>query len=103
MIDIYAPAAPGSLMRCAVLDRPGIYRLARRDCELYSIQIVGAGDWGRARALTGRGRPVFSMPSTFTGSFWLSGGLEDGLIMELFALNYMTFEVNWRETDRRLV
>jgi hypothetical protein len=103
LVDVFAPAAPGSLMRMAVLDRPGRYRLARRSCEVYSIQIVSAGDWGKAWARTGTGRPVWHQPSTFTGSFWLSGGCEDGLIMELFALNTIIFEVNWREPDRRLI
>lgn len=103
LIDVYTPAAPGSLMRTAVLDKPGHYRLARRDCELYSVQIINAGDWARARALTGEGRPVWYQPSTFTGSFWLCGGLEGGLIMELDALETVCFAINWRESDRSIV
>ena len=102
-LDIYTPAAPGSLMRSAVLDRPGIYRLARRDCEIYSIQVLNAGDWSRARIMTGRDRAVWYMPSVFTGSFWLSGGLEDGLIAELSAMNFIILSINWREPDRSIV
>lgn len=101
--DVYAPALPGSLMRCALLDRPGKFRLARRDCELYSVQIINAGDWGRLWAKTGRDRSVFHQPSTFTGSFVLGGGCEDGLIMELHSIDTFCVEINWREPDRSLI
>jgi len=90
-------------MRMAFVEGPGAFRLARRDCELYSVQIVMPGDWGKAWFKTGRGRPIFHMPSTFTGSFVLGGGCEDGLILELYALKFIAFEVNWREPDRRLI
>lgn len=102
-IDLRAPAAPGSLMRTLVIDKPGLYRLARRDCELYSVQIINAGDWGKAWARTGNGRPIWHQPSTFTGSFWLSAGCEEGLLVELLALNSICFSFNWREPDRLMV
>jgi hypothetical protein len=103
LVDVHVPAAPGSLMRSHVIDRPGRFRLARRDCELYSVQILNAGDWARAKCLAGSGRGIWYQPSTFTGSFWLSAGCEEGLIFELFALNCGIFAINWREPDRKVV
>lgn len=103
IVDIYTPASPGSLMRTAVLTKPGLYRLARRDAELYSVQITNAGDWGKAWMKTGTGRPVWHQVSTFTGSFWLQAGCEDGIIAELLALHTMCISVNWRERDRRTI
>lgn len=90
-------------MRVALLDLPGRYRLARRDCELYSVQILNAGDWGKAWAFDGEGRPVFHQPSTFTGSFWLGGFCRGGLVVELIALNIIVFQINWRERTRDLL
>lgn len=106
MIDVYVTPSPSSLMRCARVARPGRFRLARRACELYSVQIVGGGTFTRVRASTGSGRHVWEMPSSFTGSFWLSGGLEDGLIVEIHATDEVScpnLTVNWREQDRRVV
>lgn len=103
-IDVYAPSAPGSLMRSIRLNRPGLWRLARRSCEAYSVMIVSAGAWGRFRVTDGAGRPVFMQPSTFTGSFWLGGGCEGGLLVEIDARDSATnLTVNWREPDARII
>ena len=103
-IDIRVPAAPGSLMRSHVVDKIGRFRLCRRDCELYSVQIMNAGAFARATVTDGAGRRVWHQPSTFTGSFWLSGGLEGGLIVEVHSKDMAAhLMINWREKDRDLV
>lgn len=92
-------------MRCARIHRPGSFRLARRDAELYSVQIVGGGTFTRIRLLTGAGREIFEQPSSFTGSFWLSAGCEDGLVCEIHARDEASspnLTINWREPDRRM-
>lgn len=104
--DLYARPSPGVLMRTVALLEPGLYRLARRTCELYCVQIVGSGAWGRAQMLTGAGRPVWEQPSTFTGSFVLGGECEDGLIANLHCLkpsDAINFTISWREPDREVV
>ncbi len=106
VIDIYTPSAPGSLMRAARVDSEGVYRLARRDCELYSIMIVSAGAWGRLRVTDGNGRSLFLQPSTFSGSFWLSAGAEDGLLVHVGVRSdgdAGSFTINWREEDMDMV
>lgn len=102
--DVYTPPAPGSLMRAASITLPGTWRLARRDAELYSVQIVSSGAWGRARVSDGNERALWFQPSTFTGSFWLGAGAEDGLLVELSALDVAAnLTVNWRERDQRVL
>jgi hypothetical protein len=104
VIDLYAPPAPGSLMRSIRLSRSGLWRLARRTCELYSVMIVSAGSWGRFQCSDAAGNSKFIQPSTFTGSFWLGGCCEGGLIVELDARDCATnLTVNWREPDARMV
>jgi len=102
--DIYAACAPGSLMRSATVDDLGITRFARRSCELYSVQVLSAGAWIRARVLTGTGRLLWFQPSAFTGSFVLMAGAEDGLMLEMGGLNRgATIMLNWRESDARII
>ncbi len=106
IVDIFASPSPSSLMRCARVARPGAFRLARRSCELYSVQIVGGGTWTRIRLLSGSLRPLWEQPSSFTGSFWLSCGSEHGLIVQLSAKDEVScpnLTINWRESDRRVV
>lgn len=82
---------------------PGLFRLARRWCELYSVQIVGSGTWSRIRCLDGNLVPKFEQISTFTGSFWLSAGCEGGLIVEVYSkyvADCPNLTINWREKDR---
>ena len=103
--DIRSPCAPGSLMRAAHLTAPGRFRLARRDAELYSVQITSAGAAGRIVVETGDGREVFRQPSTFTGSFWLSGYCEGGIVVILHAPDEYTaphVTINWREQTREM-
>ena len=103
-IDLYAACAPGSLMRAQIVDKIGLFRLARRSCELYSVQIASAGAWARVNVMNGLGRVIFPMPSPFTGSFWLSGGAEDGLLVEVGGLDRgPMLIINYREPDSELV
>lgn len=104
--DIYVEPSPSSLMRCARVARPGAFRLSRRDCELYSIQIVGGGTWTRIRLMDGNWRVVWEQPSAFTGSFWLSAACSDGLICEVHARDETScpnLTLNWRERTRQVV
>ena len=106
IVDIMVEAHPRSLMRSARVSRPGVFRLARRDCELYSVQIVGGGTFTRVRMMAGSWRPIWEQPSSFTGSFWLSAGCEDGLLCEIHALDEVSspnLTINWRERDRKTV
>jgi hypothetical protein len=104
VIDLYAPSAPGSLMRSIRLNSGGLFRLARRSCELYSVMIVSAGAWGRFVLMDAAGRALFMQPSTFTGSFVLNGGADGGLLCEIDCRDAATFlTVNWREPDARMV
>ena len=105
MIDIYAPAAPGSLTRSVQLFAAGKYRLARRHAELYSVQIAAAGAWGRAAVYNGRGRPLWLQPSAFTGSFVIMGGAEGGIVVDLSGSGEIApmLTINWREKDAEIV
>lgn len=104
--DVITPPAPGSLMRSTWLTRAGVYRLARRDAELYSVLISSSGAWGRFSVSNGLGRPLFFMPSPFTGSFWLSAHAEGGIVVELAAMNpsdAADVTIAWRERDQKLI
>lgn len=101
--DLFAPAAPGSLMRSILVEGPGRFRIARRNCEIYSVQIPTCGDLAKFRLLDACGETKFFMPTVFTGSFWLSAGCDGGLIAELDALNVVTIVINYREPDQKLV
>lgn len=107
IVDEYVPSAPGSLMRSLVIDRLGFTRVCRRPCELYSVQIIRAGAWVRARVLTGSGRALWFQPSTFTGSFVLNAGVgedEPGLILEMGGRDSAAhITLNWREPDQRII
>lgn len=107
IIDEYAVCAPGSLMRSHTIERLGITRVCRRPCELYSVQILSAGAFCRARVLTGSGRPLWFQPSTFTGSFVLMAGVgedEPGLMLEMGGYDRgATITLNWREADKRII
>jgi len=88
-------------MRSLKIGRPGIWRLARRDCELYSVQILSAGAFGAVRVLNGQDRVLFHQPSTFTGSFWLGAGAEGGLVVELYSIDMApNLTINWRVASR---
>ena len=102
--QVYAASAPGSLSRSHKIDRAGRFQLSRRDSELYSVQIVGSGAWGRMVVFDGNGRQIFMQPSMFTGSFWLGAGAMNGIIVEVDARDAAcNLTINWREPDRNLV
>ena len=104
LVEIYSPSAPGSLMRAARVDEKGLFRLARRSCELYSVQIVSAGAWARLRVMDGLRRVLWYQPSCFTGSFWLGAGAIDGLIVEIGSQDRApNLTINWREPNAELV
>lgn len=91
-------------MRSCLLWEAGYFRISRRVAELYSVQITSAGAWGHLSIYTGKGRRIFRQLSTFTGSFWLSGGCEDGIVVYLEAVTTApTVMVNFREQDGKLV
>lgn len=102
IVDLYAPSAPGSLMRSMKVSGSGLFRICRRDCELYSVQIVSSGSWGRARVMQADMRVLWFQPSTFTGSFWLSAGAIGGLLVELDG-SEINLTLNWREPDREMI
>ncbi len=84
-------------MRSRAITEKGMFRLARRDCELYSVQII-RNAWGRCRVTNGKMRSLWCQPSLFAGSFWLSAYAEDGLIVENDS-DFGEFLINWREPD----
>jgi hypothetical protein len=106
IIDLYIPPAPGSLTRSAALLTPGIFRLSRRDCELYCAQIVGQGAWAKACIMDGEGRDLWEQPSCFTGSFVVTSFAKGGLIAHLYCLkdsDAINFTVSWREPDKQII
>lgn len=105
-VDLYAPSAPGSLMRALRVGSNGLFRLSRRPCALYSVQIVSSGVWGRARVMDGDGRKLWEQPSTFTGSFWLGAGSLFGLLVEMSSDNAddaANLTINWTEQDTKMI
>ncbi len=102
-VDIFTPAAPGTLMRCYQLKDSGVFRLSRRDCSFYSIMIAMAGTCGQIVLRTGEQRIIWMQPSSFTGSFVLDGFCEGGLMVEAYMEGWPSVTVNWREPDRMLV
>ena len=105
--DIKAPSAPNALTRMHVIDTPGTYRLSRRDCELYAVNIIRSGMASRIGLYTGKLRGVFSLPAGSapgfcSDSFPIGGFCEDGLYVQ--ALGGMPlFGVIWREKDLQTV
>lgn len=97
-VDVEVPHTPGSLMQSAYLDTVGRWRIARKNAELYSVQITSAGAWAQLIVANGRGRTLFHMPSTFTGSFWLGAGADDGIVVTLVSQTMAPIvTVNFRE------
>lgn len=87
-----------------MINEPGVHRLSRRDCELYSVMILSAGSWGRVRIEDGNRRGLWAQPSTFTGSFWLSVAACGGLIVSVWASGAScNLTVNYREKDCEVV
>ena len=101
--DVYAPAAPGTLMRCYQLRDSGVFRLARRDCSFYSIMVTMSGTCGQLAVRTGARRLIWMQPSSFTGSFVMDGACEEGLIVEAYMEGWPSVTINWREPDTACV
>ncbi len=103
IVDMMVPCCPGSLTRSVQIVKAGKFRISRRHAELYSVQIVSSGSWGRARVTDAQGRVIWYQPSTFTGSFALGAGCENGIIVELSGTNAMNFTINFREQTEEMV
>ena len=101
MIELYPPAARGALMRSCIITERGVFRLSRRDCEVYSIMIV-RNAWGRARLSNANGDGIWYQPSLFAGSFWLNASATGGLIFNNSS-DQGEFQINFREQDRKTV
>lgn len=103
--EVFAPAAPGSLKRGASISESGVFRLARRTSEFYSILVPNPGAWASLEVRDGYNRPVWRMPTTFTGSFVSGIELEGGVIVEAFERRGVPaqFTVSWREPDQLMV
>ncbi len=102
-VDIYIPACSGSLGRTYQLNDPGVFRLARRDCVFYSVMIAASGSFGSVVVRTGTGRPIWSQPSSFTGSFVVNGFAEGGLVVEAWMEARPFVTISWREPDDKIV
>ncbi len=100
--DVFVPPGPGSLMRSHLITSPGKFRLARRECELYSIEIMIPGSWPRFIVRETNGRMAWYEPSAFTGSFTHGGGMED-MVVEIHSSSTPLAVINWREADREMV
>ena len=103
IIDIFVPTEPNSLMRGTQVESCGLFRLSRRTCELNSIKILFGGSCGWLEVVSGLGRPLFRMPSSFTGSFPLGAEAEDGLIVYMAADISQVVQLSWREPDTQLI
>lgn len=102
--DVKAPPAPGSLMRSTCIDRIGFTRVARRTAEIYSVMIGHSGSFCRMILRNGFGTPLFDMFSTFTGSFVLAAGSENGIIVDIEGKQQPpSVQLNWREPDLQMV
>lgn len=104
-IDLYTPALAGANMRSRKISESGLFRLARRTCSLYSIEIKASGSWGRILIFDEKELWKFFQPSTFTGSFVLEGCCYDGLYVHSKSGpgTDALLTINWRELDGQLI
>lgn len=105
--EVKAPSAPNSLTRMHVIDAQGTYRLSRRDCELYTVNVIRSGMASRIELYTGDLRGVFSLPAGSSpgfcsDSFPLGGFCERGLYVRCSG-GAPLFAVTWREKDLQTV
>jgi hypothetical protein len=104
--DLYTPSLPGMLMRSLLVRESGLFRLARRTCSLFSVEIKALGSWGRILLFDEHENLIFYQPSTFTGSFVIDGCAFDGLYLLSDCGNGKTdalLTINWREADAAMV
>lgn len=112
-VDVFTPADPFSKMRTLICKDSGLFRVARRTCSVYSVEIKSCGSWGRVLLFNEdydidkdwERSVLFCQPSTFTGSFVLEGCAWGGLY--LLAMcgpgSDLVLTVNYREPDAALV
>lgn len=103
IVDLRVAPAPGSLMRAVSFRRSGRTRLARRDAELYSVEILCQGSASYLRVTDARGVLLFFQPSAFTGSFVIAGHSPGGLIVDMEGGTPATITVNWREQSMDVI
>lgn len=99
IIDLYGRPVPGSLMQAVSIGKTGTYRIARRDAELYSVQICSAGAWGSAKIFDAEGNDMWFQPSAFTGSFVINGHAVGGLLARIYSNDSFApnLTINFRE------
>lgn len=103
MKDLYSPANPVTLTRTVMIDRIGVFRLARRSAELKSVMIINPGAWARIKVCDGKNRQLVEVPSTFTGSFQIGCECVDGIVVHIQASGTPNLSISWREPDREIV
>jgi hypothetical protein len=102
--DIKTPAVSHSLMRTVRLAHIGVFRLARRSAEFYSIMIDHSGSFCRLIVRNGKGVPLFDQFSSFTGSFVNQAYAEGGIVVDVEGKQQAPLlSVNWREPDLQLI
>lgn len=97
--DLIVPRSKATLTRSATILQSGLFRLSRKTCSLYSVEIKSCGAWGRILILDGDENEVFFQPSTFTGSFVLDACCWNGLYVWNMSGpgSDSPINVNWRE------
>lgn len=80
-------------------NKPGLFRLTRKDSVFYCITIMHPGDGGGLHIYDGFRRLVWPMPSAFTGSFVVNGYCQGGIIVDNGYGRSMgsNISINWRE------
>ncbi len=102
MIDLYAPAAPGTMLRSARIRKRGEYRLSRRECVLVGILILAPESGVSVQIADGDDRIFVDFTNVFTGSFYLGAGCNHGLIVKAHSQmdsDSINITLTWRETD----
>lgn len=97
--DLHVPTEPGTLRRGVQIDSNGQFRVARRDAELCEVKILHGGSSGPLEIADGTGRPLFRMPSAFSGSFILGMHGKNGLILHQYSDIPASIVLCWREAD----
>lgn len=103
LIDIHAPAARSTNARTCSIRQRGIYRLARRECVLSNVLVLGPESGASISIMDGDMREVWTMPNAFYGSFGMGIGLSHGLIVHIHTAmpnDPVNMSFSWREPDR---
>ena len=102
LIDLYAPAAPGTMLRSARIRRKGLYRLSRRECVLVGTLVLAPESGVSVVIADGDGKEFFDMPNMFTGSFYLGAGCDHGLLVSVHSAHdsdSINLTLTYREID----